>query len=362
LTSLLRRIGRLAHDKALDIARQLCAGLAAAHREAVLHRDLKPANIMLDGQGHAVITDFGLAQVFEEIQASDLRSGTPAYMAPEQLAGKEVTAQSDIYSLGLVLYELFTGKRAFEAETLADLVKVRTGRPIASPATWVRDLEPAVEKTILRCLELDPAKRPNSALDIAAALPGGDPLAAALARGETPSPELVAAAGEGETLESGWAIASLATAMAGLVIVCWIGVERNGLNSIPQPFSAEVLTAKAQEIIESLGYSERPVDYAGQWYYDTDISGYNVRHYAGQRREWRKIFSQRPLVLIYGYRQAPLYLDARGFQDISLTPGVVQFDDPPVNQSGMINIALDAEGRLVISRPFPKKLNPIRRL
>src|SRR5215471_19274902 len=143
LASLLRRIGRLPHDKAVDIARQLCAGLAAAHAKGVLHRDLKPANIMLDGRGQAVITDFGLAALTDQLQGAEVRSGTPAYMAPEQLASKEVTAQSDIYSLGLVLYELFTGKRAWEGETLADLVKVRTDRPIASPATWVRDLDPS---------------------------------------------------------------------------------------------------------------------------------------------------------------------------------------------------------------------------
>src|SRR5580658_2681011 len=113
LASLLRRIGRLPQDKALDIARQLCAGLAAAHAKGVLHRDLKPANIMLDGRGQVVITDFGLAGVADDIRGNEIRSGTPAYMAPEQLAGKEVSTRSDIYALGLVLYEVFTGKRAF---------------------------------------------------------------------------------------------------------------------------------------------------------------------------------------------------------------------------------------------------------
>src|ERR1700726_4348299 len=118
LASLLRRIGRLPPDKALDIARHLCAGLAAAHSKGVLHRDLKPANIMLDGRGQVVITDFGLAGVADQIQGNEVRSGTPAYMAPEQLAGKEVSTRSDIYSLGLVLYEVFTGKRALSPETL----------------------------------------------------------------------------------------------------------------------------------------------------------------------------------------------------------------------------------------------------
>src|SRR6185369_3169802 len=104
LSSLLRRIGRLPSDKALEIARKICAGLAAAHDKGVLHRDLKPSNIMLDGRGEILIMDFGLAGFLHEIE--DVRSGTPAYMSPEQLAGKEVTERSDIYSLGLVLYEL----------------------------------------------------------------------------------------------------------------------------------------------------------------------------------------------------------------------------------------------------------------
>src|SRR5580698_11000380 len=121
LASLLRRIGRLPPDKALDIARHLCAGLAAAHSKGVLHRDLKPANIMLDGRGQVVITDFGLAGVADDIRGPEVRSGTPAYMSPEQLSGKEVTMRSDIYALGLVLYEVFTGKRAF-AESAAKLL------------------------------------------------------------------------------------------------------------------------------------------------------------------------------------------------------------------------------------------------
>src|SRR5271166_4043808 len=196
LASLLRRIGRLPGDKALEIARQLCAGLAAAHREGVLHRDLKPANVMLDGRGRAVMTDFGLASFADQITGHDVRSGTPAYMAPEQLAGREVTTYSDIYSLGLVLYEIFTGKRAYDAEKLADLVRLRNEKPPSSPSTLVKDIDPAVERVILRCLEPDPANRPTSALAVAAALPGGDPLAAALAAGETPSPQMVAAAGE----------------------------------------------------------------------------------------------------------------------------------------------------------------------
>src|SRR5580704_16917775 len=216
LASLLRRIGRLPQDKAIEIARKLCAGLAAAHSQGVLHRDLKPANIMIDGRGQVLITDFGLASLAEEIHEADIRSGTPAYMAPEQLAGKEVSIKSDIYALGLVMYEMFTGKRAFEADTLADLIRMRgESRPTEISST-VRDVDPAVERIILKCLDPDPLRRPAGALAVSAALPGGDPLAAALAAGETPSPEMVAAAGAQEGLKPALAIACLAAILAAL--------------------------------------------------------------------------------------------------------------------------------------------------
>jgi serine/threonine-protein kinase len=176
LSSLLRRVGRLPRDKALEIARKICGGLAAAHDTGVLHRDLKPSNIMLDRRGEVHIVDFGLAGLAYEIE--DVRSGTPAYMAPEQLEGKEVTARSDIYALGLVLYELFTGKPAFEGKTYDEILRVRRESTPQRLSTMVRDLDPAVELVILRCLEEEPENRPSSALIISAALPGGEYLIA----------------------------------------------------------------------------------------------------------------------------------------------------------------------------------------
>ena len=176
LSSLLRGLGRLPRDKALEIARKICAGLAAAHDKGVLHRDLKPSNIMIDARGEALIMDFGLAGLAHEIE--DVRSGTPPYMAPEQLAGKEVTARSDIYALGLVLYELFTGKPAFEGKTHDEVMRVRRESTPHRLSTLVRDLDPAVEMVILRCLEEEPENRPSSALIVSAALPGGEYLIA----------------------------------------------------------------------------------------------------------------------------------------------------------------------------------------
>ncbi|UCF32716.1 MAG: serine/threonine protein kinase, partial [Phycisphaerales bacterium] len=194
LDSLITRIGRLPHDKAVFIGRQICIGLAAAHGVGILHRDLKPANVMLDGRGQVRITDFGLAALPEQIKAGEIRAGTPAYMAPEQMAGREVTVQSDIYTLGLVLYEVFAGRAAFEASTAQEYRELHEKALPAPLSDFVPDLPSGVEQIVARCLEKNAQDRPKSALEVAAALPGGNLLAAALAANLTPTPEMVAAA------------------------------------------------------------------------------------------------------------------------------------------------------------------------
>jgi hypothetical protein len=352
LASLLRRIGRLPQDKALEIARQMCAGLGAAHHEGVLHRDLKPSNIMLDGRGHAVITDFGLAGMSGQIDAGDFRTGTPTYMAPEQLAGQDVTLKSDIYSLGLVLYEIFTGKRAFEATTLAELVRTRSEGPPSSPSSRVKDIDPMVERAIMRCLEPDPASRPSSALALAAALPGGDPLAAALAAGETPSPQMVAAAGEATGLQPRAAVLCLAAVILGMAACFILGAKEDGLQFFPGDKPPEVLAEKAREIVNALGYPSQAVDHAGGFIYDGDYIDYiEEKHAPGAQSN--SIFAQRPSALLYWYRLSPRYFEVTGFWNMSLTPGVVLPDDPHSILSGTIDVQVDAEGRLNYFQAVP---------
>jgi serine/threonine-protein kinase len=219
LKILLRRIGRLPNDKGVQIAQQLCAGLAAAHERGVLHRDLKPANIMVDGRGQVRITDFGLAKLADDGGEGEI-AGTPAYMAPEQLSRGEATIQSDLYSLGLILYELFTGKAVHKPGSIPDLMRAHEESSISQPTSLVSDIEPAVDRVILRCLEKEPHDRPQSANAVSAALPGGDPLAAALAAGETPSPEMVAAAGGSGTMSRPVASICLAIVLVGLA--CYV--------------------------------------------------------------------------------------------------------------------------------------------
>jgi hypothetical protein len=345
LASLVRRIGRLSSDKAIEIARQVCAGLAAAHERGVIHRDLKPANLMLDSAGKIRITDFGLAAIAASLDATDVKAGTPAYMAPEQLEGKEVTARSDLYSLGLVLYEVLTGKRAFNATTLPELIKQRESSVPANPSTLVRDLDPLVERVILRCLEKDPAQRPASALQVAAALPGGDPLAAALAAGETPSPEMVAAAGRTEGMRPRIAVALLALTALGLIALLFIADRYRLHNRVPLDNPPEVLAARAREIVRQLGYTQPYADEAYSFNLQMDFLN-DIQDHRKTSDRWRVLESGRPASIVFWYRQSPRLLRAQQFFS-SFGSGEVTPFDPPIDVSGMIFVKLDMQGRLL---------------
>ncbi|HUE44508.1 MAG TPA: serine/threonine-protein kinase [Candidatus Sulfotelmatobacter sp.] len=344
LSSLVRRIGRLSTDKAAEIARQMCAGLAAAHDKGVIHRDLKPANIMLDGAGKVRITDFGLAGIAATIEGADVRAGTPAYMAPEQLAGKEVTIKSDIYSLGLILYEIITGKRAFDATTLPELMRMREDSRIPNPSTLVRDIDPLFERVILRCLATDPVLRPASALQVSAALPGGDPLAAALAAGETPSPEMVAAAGENDGIAPRVALTFLAAILVGTLLLLYFGIKENALERVHPSKSPEVLSNRASELIAKIGYPAKPVDREWGFSYNSDFIDYASAH-DKPHADWSKLPYQRPELLSFWYRQSRKILIPDRFWGNGV-PGVVTFDDPPMITSGMVDVWTDDEGRL----------------
>ncbi len=343
LASLLRRIGRLPMDKAVEVAGRVCAGLAAAHAKGVLHRDLRPANVMLDSRGQVLITDFGLAALAGEVPKGDVASGTPAYMAPEQLDGREVTVQSDIYALGLVLYEIFTGRRAFEGRTLAEVRRSRSDPP-SSPSQIVKDLDPAVERVILWCLETEPAQRPSSVLAVAQALPGGDPLAAALAAGQTPAPQVVADAGRTTGLAPRAALAGLAAAVLGLGLILALCIRTSGLDAVGS-LPPETLAERARETLGRLGYAGSPADATAGFAYDEDLER-ELEQSPDARANWSAFLAGRPSLLIYWYRTSPRPLIPDGFRSDLLTPGIVTPNDPPATLSGMVNVVLDPQGRL----------------
>jgi Protein kinase domain len=347
LAGLLKRIGRLPADKGVDIARKLCAGLSAAHARGVLHRDLKPANIMIDSHGEVRIMDFGLAAVAEQqLDAADVRSGTPAYMAPEQLDGREATTRSDIYALGLVLYELFTGRPAFEGKDAVELLRVREAHPSTTPSTLVPDLDLAVERTILRCLEPDPRMRPASALEVAASLPGGDPLAEALAAGETPSPDLVAAASPDTVLRPAIALALVVAIGVGLAGMLVLTKQTQIVSMVPMENPPEVLASKARDIVRTLGYANPAADVA---YGFRDERGHieylakRITPETSRVAHWKTMLGARPAPVSFWYAQSqgpvvplvgPLFGRAR---PIDMFPAV---------RNG-VSVDLDLDGRLL---------------
>jgi serine/threonine-protein kinase len=355
LASLLRRIGRVPADKAVEIARQLCAGLAAAHLKGVLDRDLKPANIMIDGRGEALITDFGIACFDKEASDFHLREGTPAYMAPEQLAGQGVSVRSELYALGLVLYEIFTGKRVFEAAaSFNELLRQHQELPLTNPSFLVKDLDPAVESVILHCLDPEPRNRPQSAQAVAAALPGGDFLAAALAAGQTPSPEVVAAAGDPFTLHPVVAICWLALVMLGLVTAAFLSGKVNLTGTARLSHTPDVLVQRARDIINDLGYAESPADSAYGFQYEAvDYLSY-VQRKANVPNLWSRLATHQPALVHLWYRQSPQPLEpVSSFAD-SLGPArtmtitaTVSPAVPPHTLPGMIRVQVDALGRLI---------------
>ncbi len=350
LASLLRRIGRLPQDKALNVARQLCAGLAAAHARGVLHRDLKPANIMLDERGTVRISDFGLAVSAEEGASPGEVAGTPAYMAPEQLAGEIVSRSSDIFSLGLVLYELFTGAPAFPGRTVAELRRLYQESSPQAPSSRVDGIDPAVESVVLCCLERSPEDRPNSVAAVAAALPGGDPLAAALAAGETPSPQMVANAGGTGGMRPWLGLVVLAIIIVGLISQALDYDLVFLAGRVPLEKPPEALAVTAREIVGQTGYQDLPADRVYGFEYDLDYVE-SVRGQEPSPGRWSELATVRPAPIFFWYRQSPQYLVASDhFGDGPPSAGP---ENPAWELPEMVGVWLDPQGRLLRFKAVP---------
>jgi hypothetical protein len=339
LASLLRRVGRLTAERAVVVGRQICVGLAAAHERGVLHRDLKPANVMIDGRGQARLTDFGLAVAAGDARAPLESAGTPAYMAPEQLEGGPLSEKTDLYALGLVLYEIFTGRRAFEADSLPHAVELRHSSSPTPPTRYVPDLDPRIERMILQCLESDPARRPASAVAVAVALSGPDALAAAVAAGETPSPEMVAAAGERPGLRPGVALALGALAVVAQLVAVGLTRRTALLDQIPLEKPPEALAERGRTILSRLGRSERPVDRAYGFAYDR-----RFLQWVGDRDRShllsRSLAKGQPAVVYFWYRESARPMVPYN-ERLIVTPS-----DPPLEE-GMTLVRLDTQGRLM---------------
>jgi eukaryotic-like serine/threonine-protein kinase len=170
LTQLLRKEGRLPLERVLNIMRQLAAALSAAHGVNVVHRDLKPQNLLMGSEDHVYVTDFGIAKTLESDRTSVTRTGavlgTPLYMSPEQVEGKPVDHRSDLYTYGLIFYEMLTGVLPFSGDTTFQLMYQRVHQQPKRPEQVIPDLPPYLSRICLKCLEKDPANRYQTASEI----------------------------------------------------------------------------------------------------------------------------------------------------------------------------------------------------
>jgi hypothetical protein len=300
----------------------------------VVHRDLKPANVMIDGRGRARLTDFGLALEEEGSGDASLLAGTPAYMAPEQLSGRGATPRSDLYALGLILYEMFTGRPFFDAGNMEELRDQHTQPKAPRLASASQRVEPVVERAILQCLEENPGGRPESARAVLAGLPGGDPLEMAVAAGETPSPDVVAAAGQVGDLSPLVAWALLLTVLVGGGAVAHLLDQHSLVSRTTLPRPPAALVERARDVLAELGHTDA-ADAA--WSFERDRALLAAIREDRSPDRWETSDSA---PFLFFHRQSPSRLVPRG-SDVLVTR-----DDPSPSLSGMTEVVQDPRGRL----------------
>jgi HAMP domain-containing protein len=170
LRYMLDQTRRLPYSAGLRLAKQLCAGLAAAHSVGVLHRDIKPENLILESTGNAKLMDFGIARPIKRVASGETAAGfvvgTPHYLAPEILQGREADFRSDIYSCGIVLYEIFAGALPFDAPTSMEVMVKHLREEPEPPSTRWQEIPPPLEAAILRSLKKDPDERYRSVAEL----------------------------------------------------------------------------------------------------------------------------------------------------------------------------------------------------
>ena len=332
LSKLCQRIGRLPGEKAIEVGREICAGLAAVHAQGLVHRDLKPANVMLDGRGRARLTDFGIT-AFRDRPGEF--AGTPAYMAPELFEERPPSQASDIYSLGLVLYETLTGQRAITADTPEAARRSHRQRAAEPTGALFDTLDAQVQSALRACLSPNPAERPD-ALDIATALPGGNALQEALAAGHTPSPQDIAWAGSIGTVRMPIAAACLAAVLILMPGVYVLGsrVSITRWRSLPE--SPAALQFKVREHLRAFGVIS-PENWASGFESDSRLMGAVRAHSPDEQAQFLRSAPTSPI--FFWYRAAPQPLVAL----TALRPTLV---DPP-STFGEISIALNPDGSLI---------------
>ncbi len=326
-----REVGSLGEGEKLSIAYQLCAGLQAIHEAGVVHRDLKPGNVMIGGRGRVVISDFGLAEIGAGIP--DPKSGTWRYMAPEQLAGEGVSQKSDLYALGLLLFELFCGKSPFSARCPEELMEVQRQK-LAFPA----QLKPEVKEAIRQCLQPLPQLRPASPWAVADLLPG-DIVQILHPVDGPPQPESLLLVPRGNLgRRAAWSC--LLAIIAALLLLATFGSRAQvvGLSELSEP--PAVLERLAREVLAELGRNRPDWDSMSGFSYD-DRAVRRIANQDSSPDRWSGLAGSRADPVDFWYRQSPDNL-------LPLESGRIMAadDDPPANIPGMTTVRLDVRGRL----------------
>jgi Protein kinase domain len=333
----LRQSGRVAPSLAIDLGRQIALGLHAVHEEGLVHRDLKPANVMLDGRGRAKLTDFGLAANAADVIGAEAHAGTPAYQAPEQLAGEGVSDRTDLYAFGVLLYELLTGRRPFVGTSRSDLLRLqRTARPVP-PSELTPGVPADVDRIVLRCLAPLPADRPASAHEVWRALPGNDALLAVLAAGQTPSADLVANAGGEGRLSRKVALGLLAVFAVFLAVVLVLKERSATLRVVPFPVPPADLTARAKAILGKLGHTAPMGESSGHFVQQYDYEDWSLLHDRTPQR-WGAMADGRAGLLFRYQQAADLFLGL----SVRVSDRALASTEP-----GWATLFLDPAGRLV---------------
>ena len=334
----LRREGRFEPDAARRLAAELVDALHAIHTAGLLHRDLKPANILFGQDGAARVSDFGLAAASAEVTESDSPSGTRSYMAPELLAGASPSERSDVYALGLVLFEAMTNRRAFRSAEEITAAAARGELPPA-PSLLVPEVDVLLEHLVKRCLAPRPEERPTS-VELRRALAQSDPLEAVMSLGDPPSAEVIAGSSSRYLLsprQAGIAGAIFFASIALLVLLTALG----GVERLPRQDpdrTAELVVELAAE----LGFPEVGSAPYRAWRYE-DVTGFHwrpgfvlARDPASSAHRWG-----------FWYREAPVPLTPERAYTSFYLGGRTQLLDPPRDASGMTTLVVSEELELI---------------
>ena len=351
LASLLRRIQHLRAVKAAEIAYEICRGLQAIHERGVLHRDLKPGNIMIDGRGHVRITDFGLAALQTAAAENEHIVGTRGYMAPEVRTGGTATRLSDLFSLGLVLFEVYTGRPPHEAASALRARAPRRDGTQAAAASRVPELSPKVASVIARCIDPAPVRRPASALHVEAELRGVDPITLAETTGLTLAPEDLARAPARERALTPVAAGLCGVALVlGLAAALAVGPRTRLVSATPMRERSSAMETRARLLLGDLGFPE-PADGAAGFLYDEALVD-RVAASDQARDRWQRLASGDLPVFLHWHRESQGAMVPLGErQRVTLT-------DPPRGVPGMVEVRYDMRGRLRRLEAVPDETSP----